>query len=82
MLPLTQAQAVVAIARPFTILAPVVLANAILFPLGQSIVVGVVVIVSIGASAHSPEHLINLRLRGSTGAHWVVRMLLDAAGHC
>ena len=79
MLPLTQAQAVVAIARPFTILAPVVLANAILFPLGQSIVVGVVVIVGIGA--RSPEHLINLGLRCPTSAYRVLWMLLDAASH-
>ena len=79
MLPFTQAQAVVAIPRPLTILAPVVLANAILLPLGQRIVVGVVVIVSIGA--HSPEHLINLGLRRPTSAYRVLWMLLDAARH-
>ncbi len=80
MLPLTQAHAVVAIARPSTILAPVEVADAVLFPLGQGSVVGVVVIVSIGA--RSPEHLINLGLRGSTSAYRVLRVLLDATDHC
>ena len=82
MLPLAQAQTVVAIARPFTILAPVVVPNAILLPLGEGIVVGVVVIVSIGTGSHSPEHLLNLGWRGSTSAYRVLWMLLDAAGHC
>ena len=81
MLPLTQAQAVAAIARPFTILAPVVVPDAVLLPLGQRIVVGVVVIVSIRASTYSPEHLINLGLRRPTSAYRVVRMLLDTADH-
>ena len=79
MLPLTQAHTVVAIARPFAILAPVVLANAILFPLGQGIVVGVVVVISI--RARSPEHLINFGLRGPTSSYRVLWMLLDTARH-
>ncbi|WP_157758404.1 hypothetical protein [Cystobacter fuscus] len=79
MLPFATAQAVVAIAHPAVVYAIVIVPDALLFPFGKGLVVGEVV--NIGAGAHSPEHLINLGLRGSTSAYRVVWVFLDAADH-
>jgi hypothetical protein len=78
MLPFATAQAIVAIARPAVIHAVVIISDALLLPFRQGIVVGVVVCIL----SHCSEHLVNLRLRGSTSAYRVIWVLLDAADDC
>jgi hypothetical protein len=80
MLPFATSQAVVAIACPAVVYAVIITSDTFLLPIGKRRVVGEVV--NVGASAHSPEHLINLGLCGSTSAYRVLRVLLDATGHC
>jgi len=69
----------VAIARPAVVYAVVIMANALLLPLGKGLVV--CEIVSLGAGSNSPEHLINLGLCRPTGAYRIKRVLLDTADH-